>query len=147
MTTSKRGRQEPEAHSSELQVLAQDARVTVRRPGEPDPEGKCVVYWMQRAQRGQENHAVDVAVKAANHLGLPLVVYFAAISNFPHANLRHYAFLQQGLKDIEEDLASRGVAFVMRRAPNESHERLFADVGAAMVIGVEVAEVRPVEEN
>jgi deoxyribodipyrimidine photo-lyase len=137
MTTSKRGRQEPEAHSSELQELAQDARVTVRRPGEPDPEGKCVVYWMQRAQRGQENHAVDVAVKAANHLGLPLVVYFAAISNFPHANLRHYAFLQQGLKDIEEDLASRGVAFVMRRAPNESHERLFADVGAAMVIGDE----------
>jgi deoxyribodipyrimidine photo-lyase len=92
---------------------------------------------MQRAQRGSDNHAVDLAVKVANILDLPLVVYFAAISNFPHANLRHYAFLQQGLRDTEEDLAERGIAFVMRRAPQEAHERLFADVGAAMVLGDE----------
>lgn len=117
--------------------FAEDPRVTVRCLGEPDPNGRCVVYWMQRAQRGRDNHAVDLAVRVANALGLPLVVYFAAISNFPHANLRHYAFLNQGLKDIEEDLAARGIAFVMRRAPNESHDRLFAEVGAAIVIGDE----------
>jgi deoxyribodipyrimidine photo-lyase len=121
----------------ELGNLAEDARVTVRRDGDPTRDGKCVVYWMQRAQRGRDNHAVDVAVKVANALGLPLVVYFAAISNYPHANLRHYAFLNQGLPDVEEDLAERGIAFVMRRAPHESHERLFADVGAATVIGDE----------
>src|SRR4051794_9564389 len=121
----------------ELRKLAEDARVTVRRDGDPARDGRCVVYWMQRAQRGRDNHAVDVAAKAANALGLPLVVYFAAIANFPHANLRHYAFLNQGLPDIEEDLAERGIAFVMRRAPHESHERLFADVAAAMVIGDE----------
>ncbi|HEX2917177.1 MAG TPA: deoxyribodipyrimidine photo-lyase, partial [Edaphobacter sp.] len=123
--------------SAELNTLSGDPRVTVRRDGRPDPDGKCVVYWMQRAQRGRDNYAVDISVKAANTLGLPLVVYFAAISNFPHANLRHYAFLQQGLQDIEDDLAERGITFVMRRAPHESHERLFADVGAAMVIGDE----------
>jgi deoxyribodipyrimidine photo-lyase len=123
--------------SSELQELTKDARVTVRRSGDPDPEGRCVVYWMQRAQRGKDNHAVDLAVKVANTLRLPVVVYFAAISDFPHANLRHYVFLQQGLKDIEEDLASRGIAFLMRRAPHESHEQLFADVEAAIVIGDE----------
>jgi deoxyribodipyrimidine photo-lyase len=121
----------------ELRELAKDARITVRRDGEPDRDGRCVVYWMQRAERGRDNHAVDVAVKAANALSLPLVVYFAAISNFPHANLRHYAFLNRGLQDVEEDLAERGIAFVMRRAPHESHERLFADAGAAMVIGDE----------
>jgi len=132
-----RERGKPEGGFSELNALTEDTRVTVRRSGEPDREGKCVVYWMQRAQRGRDNHAVDVAVKVANLLGLPLVVYFAAISNFPHANLRHYVFLQQGLKDIEEDLAERGIAFVMRRAPHESHERLFVDVGAAIVIGDE----------
>jgi deoxyribodipyrimidine photo-lyase len=121
----------------ELQEIANDARVTVRRGGEPARDGKCVVYWMQRAQRGRDNHAVDVAAKAANALGLPLVVYFAAISNFPHANLRHYRFLNEGLPDVDEDLAERGIAFVMRRAPHESHERMFADVGAAIVIGDE----------
>ena len=92
---------------------------------------------MQRAQRGIDNHAVDLAVEIANLLGLPLVVYFAGISNFPHANLRHYVFLNQGLRDIEADLASRNISFVMRRAPHESHERLLADVKAAFLIGDE----------
>lgn len=122
---------------AELAALAQDPRVTVRRDGAPDPKGRCVLYWMQRAQRGVDNHAVNLAVQVANALRLPVVVYFAGISNFPHANLRHYAFLNQGLPDIEEDLAARNISFVMRRAPRESHTRLIADVEAAMVIGDE----------
>ena len=120
-----------------LRALSADLRVTVRRDGVPDPQGKCVVYWMQRAERGVDNHAVNLAVAVANHLELPLLVYFAGISNFPHANLRHYRFLNQGLPDIEEDLAARNIGFVMRRAPHESHEQLLTDAGAAMVIGDE----------
>jgi deoxyribodipyrimidine photo-lyase len=120
-----------------LRKLAEDTRVTVRRDGAPNPDGKCVVYWMQRAQRGVDNHAVNLAVHVANELEIPLVVYFAGISNFPHANLRHYVFLQQGLPDIEHDLAKRNISFVMRGAPHESHERLLHDVGAAICIGDE----------
>ena len=120
-----------------LAQLARDKRVTVRRGGTPLREGKCVVYWMQRAQRGVDNHAVNLAVEIANELGLPLVVYFAGISNFPHANLRHYVFLQQGLVDVEKDLAARNISFVMRRAPNESHVRLLDDVKAAICVGDE----------
>ena len=120
-----------------MRKLADNARITVRRGGVPDHGGKCIVYWMQRAQRGVDNHAINLAVHIANELKLPLVVYFAGISNFPHANLRHYAFLQQGLPDVEEDLAKRNISFVMRRAPHESHERLLHDVGAAMCLGDE----------
>ncbi len=120
-----------------IAALRDDPRITVRRDGAPNPDGKCVVYWMQRAERGIDNHAVNLAVTIANELGLPLVVYFAGISNFPHANLRHYSFLNQGLPDIEEDLAERNISFVFRRAPHESHERLLADVGAAFVVGDE----------
>jgi deoxyribodipyrimidine photo-lyase len=119
-----------------LRALADDARVTVRRGGAP-AEGRCVVYWMQRAQRGSDNHALDKAVAVGNALGLPVVAYFAGIKNFPSANLRHYAFLNQGLPDVEEDCAERGVGFVMRRAPHEDHMRFFAEVAAAMVIGDE----------
>jgi deoxyribodipyrimidine photo-lyase len=119
-----------------LRELAQDARVTVRRGGAPG-DGKCVVYWMQRAQRGRDNHALDKAIAVGDALELPVVVYFAGISNFPHANLRHYAFLNQGLPDVEEDCAERGVGFVMRRAPLEDHLKFFADVEAVMVIGDE----------
>ncbi len=120
-----------------LQEFAKDPRITIRRDGEPDPNGKCVLYWMQRGQRGRDNHAINLGVVVANALGLPLVVYFAGISNFPHANLRHYVFLNQGLPDIEEDLAARNISFVMRRAPHESHLKMVEDVGAAMVIGDE----------
>ena len=70
-----------------LQALADDPRVTVRREGMPKADGACVVYWMQRAQRGLNNAAVDCAVNIANELGLPLIVYFSAIPNFPNANL------------------------------------------------------------
>src|ERR1700735_2232467 len=99
--------------AEELKKLSSDARVTIRRDGAPDAEGRCIVYWMQRSQRGVDNHAIDLAVKIANLLKLPLVVYFAGISNFPHANLRHYVFLNQGLVDVKEDLARRNIGFVL----------------------------------
>jgi deoxyribodipyrimidine photo-lyase len=122
--------------STELKALAKDPRVTLRRGGTPE-DGKCVVYWMQRAQRGRDNHALDKAIAVGDSLGLPVVAYFAGISNFPHANLRHYAFLNQGLPDIEQHCAERGVGFVMRRHPHEDHLRFFAEADAAMVIGDE----------
>ena len=92
-----------------LQDYAENPRITVRRGGEPLKGGKCVVYWMQRAQRGVDNPALDLAIALGNELALPVIAYFSAISNFPHANLRHYVFLNQGLPDIEEDLAERNV--------------------------------------
>jgi len=120
-----------------LKKLSDDPRITVRRPGPPLKDGKSIVYWTQRAQRGIDNPAVDLAIKIGNELGLPVVVFFSVISNYPHANLRHYAFLSQGLKDIEEDLAERNVAFVVRRPPNNSLEKLLKEVQAAMLIGDE----------
>jgi len=117
--------------------LADSPRVTVRRKGAPLKDGKCVAYWMQRAERGIDNPAVYLAIEIGNELDLPVVVFFSAISNFPHANLRHYAFLNQGLRDIEEDLAERNVSFVVRRPPANSLEKLLAEVGAAMLIGDE----------
>lgn len=120
-----------------LQKLAQNPRITVRRPGAPLKGSKCILYWMQRAQRGLDNPAVDLAVAIGNELGLPVIAYFSVISSFPHANLRHYAFLNQGLADIEEDLAGRNITFVVRRPPNNSLETLLNEVRAAMVIGDE----------
>src|SRR5271156_4497943 len=122
---------------SALEKLSQNPRIHVRRPGAPAKGGKCVVYWMQRAKRGIDNPALDVTIEAANDLDLPVVVFFSAISNFPGANLRHYFFLNQGLRDIEEDLAERGIEFIVRRPPENSLEAFLTEVGAAMVIGDE----------
>ena len=120
-----------------LQTIANDPRILVRRGGPAAKGAKCVVYWMQRAQRGVDNRALDVAIEVANQLALPVVAYFSAISNYPHANLRHYAFLNQGLVDIEEDLKERGVGFVVRRPPKNKLEAFLAEVKAAVVIGDE----------
>lgn len=120
-----------------LQSLAENPRVTVRRSGPPRQDGKCVVYWMQRAQRALDNPALDTAIDVANQLGLPVVVFFSAISNFPHANLRHYVFLNQGLIDIEEDLAERGIDFIVRRPPDNSLQAFLEEVNAAILIGDE----------
>jgi deoxyribodipyrimidine photo-lyase len=119
-----------------LKKLAEDPRVTIRRAGGPDPDGTCVVYWMQRAQRGLDNPALDVAVEAANLLDKPAVAYFAPVP-FGAANLRHYAFLAQGIPGIAEQLARRGVGFVLRRFPDHSLPAFCEEVRPALVVGDE----------
>ena len=114
-----------------------DPRVRVRRSGWPDPEGKCVVYWMQRSHRGVDNPALDVAVEAANDLGKPVVVYLAPVPYYPHANLRHYQFLVEGIPDIAEAVARRNAGFVLRRYPDHSLLRFCEEVRPALVVGDE----------
>ena len=116
----------------ELARLVEEPRVLVRRGGAPRPGGRCVVYWMQRAVRIQDNPALDVAIEAANMLGLPVVVYFQVIPNYPNANLRHYYFLQQGLRDVEGDAAERGVGFVARRAGTDARRAAAEGKGATL---------------
>jgi deoxyribodipyrimidine photo-lyase len=120
-----------------LAKISENPRVTVRRGGEPASEGRCVVYWMQRAQRGEDNPALDVAVKVANELSKPLVVFFAPVPFYPHANLRHYRFLAEGIPDIAAALRKRNIGFVLRRFPEFSLLRFCDEVRAALVVGDE----------
>jgi deoxyribodipyrimidine photo-lyase len=120
-----------------LRKLAETPRVTVRRAGAPVEDGRCVVYWMQRAQRGVDNPSLDCAIDVANELGLPVVAFFAAIPNFPRANLRHYAFMNQGLHDVEADMAERGVPLIVRRPPDNKLEQFLHEVKAGILIGDE----------
>jgi deoxyribodipyrimidine photo-lyase len=92
---------------------------------------------MQRAMRVVDNPALDVAIAAGNELGLPVVVFFSVIANYPHANLRHYHFMQQGLRDVAADAAERGVGFVVRRPPGNSLEGFLEETRAAMLVGDE----------
>ena len=122
---------------TKLESFSSDPRVTVRRQGAPDPKGRCVVYWMQRAQRALDNPALDVAVDVANVLHQPVVIFFAPVPFYPHANLRHYAFLAQGIPDIAERARRRGIGFVLRRYPEHSLAKFCDEVKASIVIGDE----------
>ena len=83
-------------------------------------DGDYVLYWMQSSQRAEYNHALEYAVQRANELDQRLLVVFGLTDDYPEANLRHYAFMLEGLKDVEEALKKRGIRFVVRRgSPDE----------------------------
>jgi deoxyribodipyrimidine photo-lyase len=70
---------------------------------------------MQQSQREACNPALEVAIAAANRLALPVLVGFGLMDDFPEANVRHYAFMLEGLRETAQRLRARGIAFVMRR--------------------------------
>ncbi|MCP3968273.1 MAG: deoxyribodipyrimidine photolyase [Lentisphaerae bacterium] len=77
-------------------------------------KGKYVLYWMQTSQRTEYNHALEFAVREANDSQLPLLVYFGLTSDYPDANIRHYRFMLEGLKQTAAKLKRRGINFVLR---------------------------------
>ena len=120
-----------------LERLLTNPRITVRRSGAPDPDGRAVVYWMQRAQRGVDNAALDVAIEAANELRRPVAVFFGLHPKYPNANLRHYAFLIEGLAETIKRIERRGAAFVFRPFPRHDLLRFCDEVKPCLVVGDE----------
>jgi deoxyribodipyrimidine photo-lyase len=126
-----------------LEKITSDPRVTVRRPGPPDSNRRCVVYWMQRSQRALDNPALDVAVSVANLLKKPVVVFLAPVPFYPRANLRHYAFLMQGLPDIAGGLRKRNIGFVLRRYPDHKLLEFCEESHPCLVVGDENPMAEP----
>jgi deoxyribodipyrimidine photo-lyase len=118
-------------------LVADDPRILVRCPGPPDPDADAVVYWMQRAQRASDNPALDVAIAAGNLLGKPVVVLFVLLDDYPSANLRHYQFMLEGLRELPAALAVRRVGFVLRCGRVDEVPRFCEEVGAALLVGDE----------
>ena len=94
--------------------------------------GRYVLYWMQQSQRASFNPALEYAIEAANRADLPVLVGFGLMEDYPEANLRHYRFMLEGLREVAAALAERGIRFVVRRgAPHD----------VAVALGVEAAMV------
>lgn len=96
--------------------------------------GRYVLYWMQASQRAEWNHALEYAIERANGLELPLLAYFGITGGFPEANLRHYAFMLEGLLETRDSLRGRGVKMVIRREnPAEGAVALAKDAALLIV--------------
>jgi deoxyribodipyrimidine photo-lyase len=121
----------------ELEKLEFDPRVFRRKPGAPDADGQCVVYWMQRSQRARDNPALNVAIEAGNLLKKPVAVYFQVLPRSPRANLRHYEFMRGGLEELAAALRKRRVGFVLGRYPEGSFLRFCAEAHPCLAIGDE----------
>lgn len=125
--------------STALRLLDDSSRARARlRSDRPvDPRGKCVLYWMQRAQRATDNPALDAAIAAGNALNLPVVAFLGPVPFFPRANERHYAFLLEGVPELAGAVAKRGCGFLFRPWPNHRLDAVAAELEPALVIGDE----------
>ncbi len=118
-----------------------EPRMQVWRGGECAEDAKCVLYWMQRAQRAHENHALNSAIVLANELHVPVITVFV-VTDYPEANLRHYTFMLEGLEVVAEQLKERKIPFVMRRGkPAVEVAQLAQELDAAAVVS-DMCELR-----
>jgi deoxyribodipyrimidine photo-lyase len=111
----------------------QRERVRLLKDGEKEG-GSYVLYWMQASARTEYNHALEYAVHLANTKERPLLVAFVITDSFPEANLRHYWFMVQGIKEVARSLKDRGIPFRLLKgepAPAISH---LAGAAAAVVL-------------
>jgi deoxyribodipyrimidine photo-lyase len=93
---------------------------------------------MQRAQRGIDNPALNLAIEAGNAVGQPVLAVFSLTADYPSAQRRHYRFLVDGLVDAAADLAARGVKLVVRLGqPGDVVPALATEVRASLVVGDE----------
>lgn len=75
---------------------------------------KHVIYWMQQSMRVDYNHALSYAIDMANDSNLPLLVFFSLTETYLGANLRHYKFMLEGLREVKEKLETLNINFVIK---------------------------------
>ena len=89
-----------------------------------------VLYWMQSAQRAECNHALEYAVRQANALRKPLIVVSIITEDFPEANERHYRFMLEGLRELKDTLAKRGIQLFIKKGSPEKEMLILSSLAA-----------------
>jgi deoxyribodipyrimidine photo-lyase len=113
--------------------VIEETRLKVIKASSPCP-GRYVLYWMQSSQRTAWNHALAYAIEQANGVDLPVLVFFGLTARYPEANLRHYAFVLDGLRETAQDLAERGIRLVVRKCHPPDGALALAREGALVMV-------------
>lgn len=97
----------------------EEQRIKLLNTNQIKQKGTFVLYWMQSTQRTEHNQALDYSILLANKFNQPLLVYFAIASNYPEANQRHYYFMLEGIKQIQEYLSKKDITFLIQNVSPE----------------------------
>ncbi|KAH9284864.1 Deoxyribodipyrimidine photo-lyase [Echinococcus granulosus] len=77
----------------------------------------CIVYWMSRDQRIQDNWALLFAQRIALKFSVPLHVCFNLVSSSALRTRRHASFLLEGLAEIEKECKDLEIGFHLLPVP------------------------------
>src|SRR5262245_50666435 len=75
------------------------------------PRATHVLLWMRAAPRGHDHPALDAAIHAAEHLGLPAYVFHGLSPRPALASPRRLDFALDAAHDAARELASRGIPY------------------------------------
>lgn len=86
-------------------------RIVKIQPGISPENPEYILYWMQNAQRTENNPSLDFAITEANRQGLFVLVCFCLMPSYPDATAHHYRFMLQGLQKTRDHLLQNGCGF------------------------------------
>lgn len=73
---------------------------------------RYVLYWMQMFKRVDNNHALIWAIRKANELKLPLVVYEGLKYYYPWASDRIHTFILEGVEEKRAEFERLGIKYI-----------------------------------
>ncbi len=85
----------------------------IRQLNQQTMESGPVVYWMSRDQRVSDNWALNYAYVLAQRQHQPLLVVFNLVPQFLGATIRHYGFMLKGLQEVEANLKTLHIPFIL----------------------------------
>lgn len=98
---------------------------------------RYVLYWMQMYKRVDNNHSLIYAIRRANELRLPLVVYEGLKYYYPWASDRLHTFILEGVEEKRAEFEKLGIRYVFylqkdAASPKQTVARLAKD--AALIV-------------
>ena len=102
-----------------------------------NPNARYVLYWMQMYKRVDNNHSLIYAIRRANELKLPLVVYEGLKYYYPWASDRIHTFILEGVEEKRKAFETLGIRYVFylqqdARSPKNTVAALARD--AALIV-------------
>ena len=86
---------------------------TILRPNFAPSTVKGVMYWMWRDRRVEDNWALLHSQKIALENECPLFVVFSMPRRLGELTNRHWRFMLDGLREVEEKLTKLGIPFLL----------------------------------
>ncbi|NIM04260.1 MAG: deoxyribodipyrimidine photolyase [Armatimonadetes bacterium] len=112
-----------------------EQRVTHLNRNPVNNRGRCVIYWMEAAQRAKDNLALIYAIEQANLLLKPLICYFGVDESLPTSSARLFSFMLSGIEETAAALEAKGIPFVSRlESPADGIQRLEMEIDPCLVV-------------